>query len=74
MELKLRILHDAMHRVLNPLSKEVWSGFRAMSCDKEWNSHPITASYCCHFPESKDMSGVKHEGTARPCVLACDVS
>lgn len=41
-----------------------WCEFGAKSFYKEWNFLSITASYGCDIQEVKDVSGVKHGGTA----------
>lgn len=70
MSSKLRVRHKPMHKCLAPPAIASACIFFVILSRTHWKCHPTAVSYCCDTSKVKDMSNVKHGGTAFPCIRA----
>lgn len=64
----LRVLHEAMFRLLATLILASASKVSAVLSRTRCHCHFTVVSYCYNTPEGKDIFGLKHGGTAHPCI------
>lgn len=57
------ILHDALRKISESLSKAMKTDFEVLLSDRLWKCPRVVVYYCAGIPESKYMTGVKHGRT-----------
>lgn len=66
----MTVVYKAMRVVVGPLQKCKPKTFFVPTRDLvEWKCAPLLIFCCCHIPEGRDMSAVRHAVVVkRPCI------
>lgn len=64
---KLKVLHEAKHKVFTPVMLTSACGIPEVLSGTHWKCHHTVVFYRCNTLEGKNLSGAKHGGTALRC-------